>query len=439
MSAGCLPGILSNKVEPVLRREKASMSEENREYSIVIWGASGFTGKLTAEYILGRYGVSDHFRWALGGRNLAKLEKVRKEISESTGVAAESLPIVVGDGDDEAFLTSLAEQTHVVCTTVGPYAKYGSKLVAACVKAGTDYCDLTGEVQWVKRMIDAHHDEAVSNRARIVFTCGFDCIPSDIGAYFMQKSMKEKHGVPCSQIQLRVNGFSGAASGGTVASMLNMMDEAQEDSSILKTLRAPYSINPEGQQSGPDGSEAVLPSYDSQFDQWVAPFVMASVNTKVVRRSNALLDYAYGADFRYDEGVLCGRGPAGFVKATATGLGGALGMGAMAIGPLRRFAAGRLPQPGDGPSLEKREAGFFSLTLLGHHPTDPSLNLRAHVEGDRDPGYGSTSKMLGESAVCLALDSLPSEGGCLTPASAMGEALLARLNQNAGVRFDLEG
>ena len=360
MSAGSLPGILSNKVEPVLRREKASMSEENREYSIVIWGASGFTGKLTAEYILGRYGVSDHFRWALGGRNLAKLEKVRKEISESTGVAAESLPIVVGDGDDETFLTSLAEQTHVVCTTVGPYAKYGSKLVAACVKAGTDYCDLTGEVQWVKRMIDAHHDEAVSNRARIVFTWRVRLHPvryrrllhAEIHEGKTRRSLLPD---PASRQWASV----GAASGGTVASMLNMMDEAEEDSSILKTLRAPYSINPEGQQSGPDGSEAVLPSYDSQFDQWVAPFVMASVNTKVVRRSNALLDYAYGADFRYDEGVLCGRGPGGFVKATATGLGGALGMGAMAIGPIRRFAAGRLPQPGDGPSLEKTRSRFL--------------------------------------------------------------------------------
>ena len=414
------------------------MREGNREHSVVVWGASGFTGKLTAEYILGRYGVRDHFSWALGGRNPAKLEKVRKEISESTGVAAESLPIVVGDSDDDAFLTNLAGRTDVICTTVGPYAKYGSKLVSACASAGTDYCDLTGEVQWMKRMIEAHHEEAVANNARIVFTCGFDCIPSDIGAFFMHEEMKKTHGVPCSEIQFRVNGFSGAASGGTVASMLNMMDEAQEDSTIFTTLSAPYSINPTGQQSGPDSPESVLPSYDHNFDQWIAPFVMGAVNTKVVRRSNALLDYAYGQDFRYDEAVLCGRGPAGFAKASVTGLGGAIGMGAMAMGPIRRFAAGRLPQPGDGPSLEKRESGFFSMTLLGHHPSDSSLNLKAHIEGDRDPGYGSTSKMLGESAVCLAMDELASGGGCLTPASAMGGALLARLPANAGVRFDLE-
>ncbi|MEE3326279.1 MAG: saccharopine dehydrogenase NADP-binding domain-containing protein [Myxococcota bacterium] len=415
------------------------MSKGNREYSIVIWGASGFTGKLTAEYILGRYGVSDRFSWALGGRNPAKLEKVRKEISETTGVAADALPLVVGDSDDDGFLTDLANRTDVVCTTVGPYAKYGSKLVAACARAGTDYCDLTGEVQWMKRMIDAHHEEAVQNNARIVFTCGFDCIPSDIGAFFLHEEMRKKHGVPCSHIQFRVNGFSGAASGGTVASMLNMMEEAKEDSSILSTLRAPYSINPPGQKSGPDSAESVRPSYDDDFDQWIAPFVMGAVNTKVVRRSNALLNYAYGEGFRYDEAVLCGRGPAGFAKATATGLGSAIGMGAMAVGPIRRFAAGRLPQPGEGPSLEKREAGFFDVSLLGHHPSDPSQNLKGRIRGDRDPGYGSTSKMLGESAVCLAVDELASGGGCLTPASAMGGALLSRLPAHAGVSFDLEG
>jgi short subunit dehydrogenase-like uncharacterized protein len=414
------------------------MSKGNRQYSIVVWGASGFTGKLTAEYLLGRYGVSEHFSWALGGRNQAKLEQVRKDIARTTGVAAEALPIVVGNSDDEDFLTTLAHQTDVVCTTVGPYAKYGSKLVAACVSAGTDYCDLTGEVQWMRRMIDTHHEAAVQNAARIVFTCGFDCIPSDIGTFFMQEEMKKQHGVACSHVQFRVECFSGGASGGTIASMLNMMDEAQEDSSIFSTLSAPYSLNPAGQQSGPDSSEAVLPSHDEGFGQWIAPFMMGAVDTKVVRRSNALLDYAYGKDFRYDEGVLCGSGPAGFAKATATGLGSAAGMGAMAIGPIRRFAAGRLPQPGDGPSLAKREAGFYKVALLGHHPTDSNKNLKGRIEGDRDPGYGSTSKMLGESSVCLAVDALTSGGGCLTPASAMGSELLARLPKNAGVSFKLE-
>jgi len=413
------------------------MTTDQREFSIIVWGASGFTGKLTAEYLLKTYGVSDNFAWALGGRNQAKLERVRKDIGESVGVAADVLPIVVGNGDDAEFLAGLARRTDVVCTTVGPYAKYGSKLVAACVEAGTSYCDLTGEVPWMARMIEAHHEAAVHSGARIVFTCGFDCIPADVGAFFMNDEMKKRHGEACSRVQFRVKGFSGAASGGTIASMLNMMEEAQEDKSILGTMRAPYALNPAGQRQGPDAAEAVMASYDDDFEQWVAPFLMGAVDTKVVRRSNALLDYAYGRDFRYDEAVLCGGGPRGFLKATATGLGSAAGMGAMSIGAIRRLAAGRLPQPGEGPSLEQREAGYFDIALLGHHPKDPSKNLAGRIQGDRDPGYGSTSKMLGESAVCLALDELGRGGGCLTPASAMGSALLARLPA-AGVTFELE-
>jgi len=415
------------------------MASTDREFSIVIWGATGFTGKLTAEYLLGRYGVDKNFRWAIAGRNQAKLEAVRDDIGRTTGIASNALPILVGDSDDEASLADIAGKTKVVCTTVGPYALYGSKLVAACVAAGTDYCDLTGEVQWMARMITAHHDTADASGARIVFTAGFDCIPADIGAFFLNQEMQRRHGVPCAHVKFRVKGFSGGASGGTIASMIQMMEEASTDRSVIEVMQAPYSLNPTGQQQGPDSAEAVSPSYDADFDQWIAPFVMGAVDTKVVRRSNALLDYAYGRDFRYDEAVLCGTGPGGFLKAAGTAVGAPLAMGAMSIGPIRRFAAGRLPQPGQGPSKEKREAGYFDIRVLGIHPTDPSKNLKARILGDRDPGYGSTSKMLAESAVCLALDERSSQGGCLTPASAMGAALLARLPENAGVTFELEG
>ncbi len=414
------------------------MATTNREFSIIIWGATGFTGKLTAEYLLGRYGVRDHFRWALGGRNQAKLEQVRKDIGNSTNILADDLPIVVGDSDDSAFLDEMAQRTDVVCSTVGPYAKYGSKLVAACVGAGTDYCDLAGEVQWMARMIDAHHEDAVESGSRIVFTCGFDCIPSDIGTFFMQQEMQKHHDTQCTHVQFRVKGFSGAPSGGTIASMLNMMEEAQNDRSILSTMSAPYALNPKDDQVGPDVAEAVLPSYQEDFDQWVAPFMMGAVDTKVVRRSNALLGYAYGRNFRYDEGVLCGTGPTALAKATLTGVGPMVAMGAMSLGPIRRFAAGQLPKPGEGPDLATRESGYFDIALRGHHPTDRNKNLSGRIRGDRDPGYGSTSKMLGESAVCLVLDELTSCGGCLTPASAMGTALLRRMNENAGVTFTLE-
>jgi short subunit dehydrogenase-like uncharacterized protein len=407
----------------------------DREFEIVLYGASGFTGKLTAEYLLSQHGAGGDLRWAIAGRNREKLEKVRDELAQAAGIDASQLPVLVGDSDDERFLDELAARTKVVCTTVGPYAKYGSKLVAACAKNGTHYCDLTGEIHWMQRMIEAHHDAAVASGARIVFTCGFDCIPSDLGAFFLQQQMQQRHGVRCEQIQLRVAGFSGGASGGTVASMLTMLEEAEQDPSIMRVMNEPYSLNPKDQQTGPDEAEGAGPRHDADFGQWTAPFVMAGINTKVVRRSNALLDYAYGKDFRYDEAMLMGSGPAGFAKAVATSAGSAAMMGAMSLGPLRRAVSGRLPQPGDGPSQEQREAGYFDLLLRG--TSSDGQELRGRIQGDRDPGYGSTSKMLAEAALCLARDEPSVGGGLWTPASAMGDALLARMPR-AGVEFTIE-
>ena len=409
-----------------------------REFEVVVWGASGFTGKLVAEYLLARYGVSGNLRWAIAGRSTAKLETVRDAIARETGCAASALPILSGDGDDAAFLDTLTRRTRVVCTTVGPYAKYGSKLVAACAANGTDYCDLTGEVHWMQRMIEAHQDAAVASGARIVFNCGFDCIPSDLGVFFLQREMLARHGVACSRVRFRVRGFSGGASGGTVASMLLMLEEAERDPAVMRSMNDPYALNPKGERAGPDGPERLTPARDGDFEQWTAPFVMAGINTKVVRRSNALLGYVYGKDFRYDEAVLMGAGPLGFARAATVSLGTAAVMGALRIGRLRHAIARWLPQPGDGPSKPKREAGYFDIQLRGEHPTDASKSLRGRIRGDRDPGYGSTSKMLGESAVCLAKDALSVAGGCWTPASAMGEPLLARLDQNAGVTFRIE-
>ncbi len=411
--------------------------QSEREFDLVVWGATGFTGRLVAEHLL-RRSAEESFRWALGGRNRAKLEAVRDTIERETGRDAGTLPLVLGNSDDEASMAALAGRTRVVCTTVGPYAQYGSKLVAACVKAGTHYCDLTGEVQWIRRMIDRHHDDAVSSGARIVFTCGFDCIPSDLGTFFLQREAIARNGAPCSHVKYRVNDFAGGASGGTIASMLNMMEEAEHDPEVRRIVSAPYAINPKDQRSGPDAAERLGPSHDPDFGQWVAPFVMASINTKVVRRSNALLDHLYGRDFRYDEAVLMGSGPLGLAKAAGVSAGTAAGMGAMAIRPLRRLIGKRLPQPGEGPDAKTRESGHFDILLFGRHASDPARNLRGRVTGDRDPGYGSTSKMLGESALCLALDELASPGGCSTPAAAMGEALLTRLQKSAGLRFELE-
>jgi short subunit dehydrogenase-like uncharacterized protein len=413
------------------------MERNDRELEIVLWGATGFTGRLVAEHLLRRHGTAE-LRWGLGGRNRAKLESVRDALSRETGIDASALPLFVGDGEDPGSMAALAGRTRVVCTTVGPYAKYGSNLVAACAAAGTDYCDLTGEVHWMRRMIDRHQDDAVASGARIVFACGFDCIPADLGTGFVQREMLRRHGVPASRVKFRVKDFSGGASGGTIASMLEMLEAAERDPEVRRVMAAPYALNPKSQRSGPDEGERYRPVFDADFGEWIAPFVMAAVDTKVVRRSNALLDHLYGQDFRYDEGVLMGAGPVGLARALAMTAGLGVGLGAMAVGPLRRLVARRLPAPGEGPSKAVREAGHFDIRLFGQHPSDRAKSLRARVTGDRDPGYGSTSKMLGESAVCLARDALSSAGGCSTPAAAMGEVLLARLQAHAGITFAIE-
>lgn len=409
---------------------------QERELDIVLWGATGFTGQLVAEYLLRVYGT-DAFRWGLGGRSQGKLEKVR----DALGPAARELPLLIGDAADADSMKTLAGRARVVCTTVGPYALYGSALVAACADSGTHYCDLTGEVHWMRRMIDAHQARAEETGARLVPTCGFDCIPSDLGVLFVQRAMQEQAGVPAERVHCRVKGFSGGASGGTLASMINMMEEAGRDPSVRRVMNDPYGLDPAGRAPGPDGGERFAPAYDPAFRQWTGPFVMGAVNTKVVRRSNALLcgqGAGYGDGFSYEEAMLMGDGPLGLVRAAGLAAGLAGGMAAFAVGPIRRALAGRLPAPGEGPSLEKREAGYWDLRFRAEAPGEPERALYARLTGDRDPGYGSTSKMLGEAAVSLALDPLEVGGGFWTPASAMGQALIDRLQKNAGVTFALE-
>jgi short subunit dehydrogenase-like uncharacterized protein len=414
------------------------MTTPEREFDVIVWGATGFTGHLTAEYLLERYGLGGDLRWALGGRSAAKLEDIRTRLERDTGIATQSLPVIIADADDVESLRNLVARTRVLCTTVGPYALYGSHLVAACAEQGTHYCDLTGEVHWMRRMIDAHEEAAQQSGARIVFTCGFDCIPADLGTFFVQNEMQARHGVPAAEIKFRVKDFKGGASGGTIASMLNMLEEAGEDREVLRIMNHPYSLNPKADRNGPDESEPLLPAYDADFEEWTAPFMMGGIDTKVVRRTNALLGHAYGREFRYNEAMLMGAGPAGLAKASGVAGSTAATMVAMSVGPVRRMIAPRLPSPGEGPSKAEREAGYFDLRFHARHPDTESKNLRAKVTGDRDPGYGSTSKMLAESAVCLAKDELRSAPGILTPAAAMGESLLMRLQKNAGLSFSIE-
>lgn len=406
------------------------MSE--REFDIVLWGASGFTGRLVAQYLAHQRRDLGGLRWALGGRNEKKLAEVRAELQ------APDLPLVLGDGEDADSMRRLAERTKVVCTTVGPYARFGTPLVEACAGIGTHYCDLVGEVHWVRRMIDRFEDVASDSGARIVPSCGFDSIPSDLGVFYVQRETRARHGAPSPHVKGRVAGASGGASGGTIASALHMLEEAASDTEVGRILTDPYALNPAGQRNGPEQPDQNLPIYDDDFEQWTAPFFMAGVNTRVVRRSGALLGSQYGEDFRYDESTLSGDGPVGAMRAAATSLGTGLAMGAMALSPIRRLAGPRLPQPGEGPSARQREEGYWDLRFWAAPPRGVDAPpVRARLTGDRDPGYGSTSKMLAESALCLATDELPSRVGFLTPASAMGDALIPRLEGHAGVGFEI--
>ena len=410
------------------------MSENNhqRQYDVIVWGASGFTGRLVTEYLFGKYGTGGELRWAIAGRSQDKLETICAEL----GIASGSVPIITADSFDSESMQGLARNTRVVLTTVGPYAKYGSALVEACVKHGTHYCDLAGEVQWMRLMIDRFQSDAEASGARIVHSCGFDSIPSDIGVWFLQQEAQKYHGDPCADVKLLVKAMKGGASGGTFASMMNALEESRRDRNIAKILVDPYALNPDGERRGPDGRDQTGIEFYDGTGVWTAPFVMAGVNTRVVRRTNALLKYPYGRDFEYSEATVSGKGPAGWMKSAAmtAGLGGF--MFASSFDFSRSVLVNRiLPKPGEGPSKEQREAGFFNLLLVGKLANETLI--RARVTGDRDPGYGSTCKMLGESAVCLAMDDLPSQGGFWTPASAMADELHKRLVENAGLGFDL--
>lgn len=401
-------------------------------YDVVIWGASGFTGKLVAEYLFNQYGLGQDLRWAIAGRNRAKLEALRDDL----GNEARDLPILVGEALDPASLDEIVRSTRVLCSTVGPYSKFGRPLVAACAKEGVDYCDLAGEPHFIREMIEKYHSIAHDSGARIVCACGFDSIPSDLGVYFLNREALDRLGAPCTQIQLRVEKMAGGFSGGTAASMLAVA-AAQKDPQIARILREPYSLNPEGERTGADGPEHLSARYDNAWGSWTAPFIMAGINTRVVRRSHALRGYPYGKQFRYDEGTLTGPGMGGRLQAYFTVLGFGLFFLMASFPTSRRLLHWLLPKSGEGPSRAQREAGSFKISLLG--TTHDGRTLRAEVTGDRDPGYGSTSRMLGESAVCLAKQrTADAPGGVLTASFAMAEPLLKRLQEHAGLRFQME-
>jgi short subunit dehydrogenase-like uncharacterized protein len=388
------------------------MSE--REFDVIVFGASGYTGKLVAEYMGKEYGNDESISWAIAGRNKDKLSSVKKDLNLN-----ERVSIIEVDSTNKDSLDSMTSSAKCILTTVGPYQLYGSSLVQSCSENGTDYVDLTGEPGWMYEMINAHQDTAKKSGARIVFSCGFDSIPFDLGVYFVQQAAQEKYGKPAKHVRGRVKAMNGEFSGGTIASLGATMATLKEKPELIQVLSNPFSLT-EGFE-GPaqlDDSKVLL---DEKLNMWVAPFVMAPINTKNIHRSNALLGHAYGEDFCYDEMMIAGEGEEG--KQIADVMNSSNPMG-----------GDNLPQPGEGPSKESREQGNYDVLFFADFDEG---SIEARVTGDMDPGYGSTSKMIAESALCLIQDCGDLSGGMYTPAPAMGEKLIKRLTKNAGLTFDI--
>ena len=385
-----------------------------REFDVIVFGASGYTGKLVAEYMGKEYGNDESISWAIAGRNKDKLSSVKKDLNLN-----ERVSIIEVDSTNKDSLDSMTSSAKCILTTVGPYQLYGSSLVQSCSENGTDYVDLTGEPGWMYEMINAHQDTAKKSGARIVFSCGFDSIPFDLGVYFVQQAAQEKYGKPAKHVRGRVKAMNGEFSGGTIASLGATMATLKEKPELIQVLSNPFSLT-EGFE-GPEQLDDSKVLLDEKLNMWVAPFVMAPINTKNIHRSNALLGYAYGEDFCYDEMMIAGEDEEG--KQIADAMNSSNPMG-----------GDNLPQPGEGPSKESREKGNYDVLFFADFDEG---SIEARVTGDMDPGYGSTSKMIAESALCLIQDCEDLSGGMYTPAPAMGEKLIKRLTKNAGLTFDI--
>ncbi|SOD81488.1 saccharopine dehydrogenase family protein [Spirosoma fluviale] len=400
-------------------------------FDVIVYGATSFVGQIITRYLFDQYGSDGSVKWAIAGRSEKKLLAVRNALGET----ASTLPFVVADAQSAEALTRLCKQTKVVVSTVGPYALYGEPLVKACAETGTDYCDLTGEVHWVKRMIDRYETLARQTGARIVHCCGYDSIPSDMGVYYLQEQAKAHFGTTCSTVTMRVKAAKGGASGGTIASVLNLVKEASTDATLRKELANPYSICPPVAYTRPRQSPILSVKYDADANAWMAPFVMAAVNERVVQRSNAFLQYHQ--QFIYNEAMLTGKGVVGFLASSAVtaGIGGF--MLAVAARPLRGLIGRLLPKPGEGPSPEAQRTGFFVHDVYGKTETGQTIQVR--VSGDRDPGYGSTAKMIAQAGLCLAQDIAKTDkpGGFYTPATGFGDQLIDRLQSHSGLTFSV--
>jgi short subunit dehydrogenase-like uncharacterized protein len=388
---------------------------KSSEFDFVVYGATGFTGKLVVEYLQAKYSDNNEINWAMAGRSLEKLNQVKTDLGVSN-----SVKILEVNSNDQASIEKMMEMTDCVLTTVGPYQLYGNEIVKSCAETGTDYVDLCGEPGWMHEIISKYNDKAKETGARIVFSCGFDSIPFDLGVLFLQNEVKKQTGRTSNKVRARVRVMEGEFSGGTAASFGATMASLKTNPELFSILGNPFSLS-EGFQ-GPQQENDSKPVFDEALGVWVAPFFMAPINTKNVHRSNMLQNHAYGEDFLYNEMWVAGPGEEGeqIAKMMATA---------------NPMSGDDVPKPGEGPSKESREAGSYDVLFCAD--IEGSV-ISTSVTGDMDPGYGSTSKMIAESAICLVKDSAELEGGIYTPASSMGRKLIKRLVDNAGLTFNVE-
>lgn len=408
-----------------------------RKYDLILWGATSFVGQITAQYLADKYGINNNLKWAIAGRNRDKLNNLINNL------ALNDIDILVGDSNDYDFLMTMTESTAVILSTVGPYLKYGEKLIQACVHTGTDYCDLTGEAPFVRKMRDLYHEKAKESGSRIINCCGVDSIPSDLGVYYLNNQAQKKYGGGeyINKATCCITAFKGGFSGGTLASLLNMIDSTRNDKGISETQNNPYALCNYGytDEHQPDVKQPSLNKIrkyqsSSQNKNWLAPFVMASINTKIVHATNSLLNYPYSKDFIYSEYLAVSSYLRAFLIKSSLG---ALLL-SLNIKPTRWLLEKYfLPKPGEGPSKQQQDEGFFVYYIDGETINNKKITVK--ITGDKDPGYGCTAKMFAEAGVCMAFDRSKSDvpGGFWTPAAAMGNYLIDRLMKNSGMTFSL--
>jgi short subunit dehydrogenase-like uncharacterized protein len=398
----------------------------DREYDVLLYGASGFVGRQTVKYFADHPNTKE-VRWAITGRDRQKLEAVKVQV----GGTAKEVDLWVVDSQHQAAVDDVMARTKVVLNTAGPFAQYGTPIVDACVRLKTHYVDITGETPWVKTLIERYHEQAALDGTRIIPFCGFDSIPSDLGTYMIVRDMQQKLGVSCKSVKAYFQAMGGL-NGGTLASALNLYDSKQFDQ-----VGDPFLLNPPGNRPGHEPEDFVLPQYDPEINAWVGPFVMGAINTRVVRRSSALYEQwqsPYGSDFSYQEYMKFDQ-PLGWLKTAGVTAGLGLFASAMHLDFSRHLLRSFVLQPGSGPSEQTMNEGWFRCELIGQ--SEDGRTVRGLISDKGDPGNRATVKFLCESALCLVLnaDELPGgqqRGGILTPATALGEVLAQRL-RSAGM------